>query len=508
MSNAVHMEGVFKNFDGNQALDDSWFTAGHGQLHALLGENGAGKTTLMNVLCGLYVPDHGRIVVDGNDVQISGPAHAHSLGIGMVHQNFKLVHPFSVAENVLLANPPAARQKTPDQKVSWASGIRTVKAEIERYCDELGFELDPDAGVDSISVSEQQRIEIIKVLMAGAKLLILDEPTAVLTDEEADRVLAMARDLAHRGTCVVLITHKLREVLEYADWVTVMRGGKTVASENPQGMTRQNLTELMVGTAPHDETPPSDVTGEIKLAVRDLVAQRGDGVQSVNGLSVAIRSGQIYGVAGVGGNGQSELAEVLMGVRTASGGSIELDGRDVTDEHPRRRRRAGLASVPADRYVFGLAGDLSVTDNFAISGLDDGKYGGTYWIVKSRMRQSTHDAIEAFEIQGAEPGTRARLLSGGNAQKLVLARELSGAPAVIVAHSPTRGLDVRACAAVHDYLRRSRDSGAAVLVISEDLDEVMNLSDRIGVINRGRIVGEFDRPADRQQVGQLMVDHA
>ena len=503
MSNAVHMEGVFKNFDGNQALDDAWFKADHGQLHALLGENGAGKTTLMNVLNGLYVPDRGRIVVDGNDVKINGPANAYELGIGMVHQNFKLVRPFSVAENVLLANPQAG-----GDKASWANRTRAVKAEIARYCEELGFELDPDAGVDSISVSEQQRIEIIKVLMAGANILILDEPTAVLTDEEADRVLSMARELARRGTCVVLITHKLREVLEYADWVTVMRGGKTVASENPQGMTREKLTELMVGTAPLDETPPSNVTGEVKLEVRSLVVARADGVQTVNELSMAIRSGQIYGVAGVGGNGQPELAEVLMGVRAASGGSIMLDGRDVTHEHPRRRRRAGLASVPADRYVFGLAADLSVTDNFAVAGLDNGTYGGSHWVAKSRMRQSTRDAISAFEIHGAAPATRARLLSGGNAQKLVLARELSGDPAVIIAHSPTRGLDVRACAAVHDYLRLARDAGAAVLVISEDLDEVMSLSDRIGVINRGRIVGEFDRPAERQQVGQLMVDHA
>ncbi len=498
MSNAIHMEGMYKNFDGNQALDDAWFDAAYGQLHALLGENGAGKTTLMNLLCGLYAPDGGRIALDEAEVDVGGPAHARSLGIGMVHQNFKLVRPFTVAENVMLANPQR----------SWKHGIRTVKDGIRNYCLELGFSLDADARVDSISVSEQQRVEIIKVLMGGAKILILDEPTAVLTDEESDRVLTLARDLARRGTCVVLITHKLREALEYADWVTVMRGGKTVASQNPHGMTREKLTELMVGTAPRDETPPSAVTGETRLAVRDLVAARGDGVQTVNGLSLAIRSGQIYGVAGVGGNGQPELAEVLMGVRVASGGAIALNGNDITNEHPRRRRRSGLASVPADRYVFGLAADSSVTENFAVVGLDNGRFGSGYWVAKSDMRRATRDAIEAFEIHGAAPATRARLLSGGNAQKLVLARELSGAPAVIVAHSPTRGLDVRACAAVHDYLRQARDKGAAVLLISEDLDEVMNLSDRIGVINLGRIVGEFDRPADRQQVGKLMVDHA
>ena len=498
MSNAIRMAGVHKSFDGNPALDDAWFEADYGRLHALLGENGAGKTTLMNVLCGLYAPDAGRVVLDDAAVDVRGPAQARSLGIGMVHQNFKLVHPFTVAENVMLANP----------QPSWTHGIRAVKEEIRGYCRELGFVLDVDARVDSISVSEQQRVEIIKVLMGGARILILDEPTAVLTDDEADRVLTMARDLARRGTCVVLITHKLREVLEYADRVTVMRGGRTVASEDPRGLTRDRLTELMVGTAPVDETPPSAATGATRLEVRDLIAARGDGVVTVNGLSLAIRAGEIYGVAGVGGNGQPELAEVLMGVRAAGAGAVTLDGADITTRHPRRRRRAGLASVPADRYLFGLAADLSVTENFAVAGLDEGRFGRGYWVAKSDMRQATRQAIAAFEIQGAAPATRARLLSGGNAQKLVLARELSGEPAVLVAHSPTRGLDVRACAAVHHHLRDARDRGAAVLLISEDLDEVMNLSDRIGVINRGRIVGEFDRPAERHRVGKLMVDHA
>ena len=498
MSNAVSMRGVFKNFDGNQALDDAWFDAGHGRVHALLGENGAGKTTLMNVLCGLYAPDRGRILIDGAEVDIAGPAHARSLGIGMVHQNFKLVAPFTVAENVLLANPGA----------SWASGMRAARTEIGRYCAELGFALDANARVDSISVSEQQRVEIVKVLMGGARLLILDEPTAVLTDEESGRVLALARELARRGACVILITHKLREALEYADSVTVMRGGRTVAAEDPAGLTRERLTELMVGTTVRHGTPPAGGAGGILLEVRDLAVRRADGLRTVSGLSFAVRAGEIYGVAGVGGNGQPELAEALMGVRAAEDGAIALGGRAVTGQHPRERRRAGFAGIPADRYVFGLAADLSVTDNYAVAGLDGGRYGSRHWVRKARMREAAHAAIGAFEIQGAAPATRARLLSGGNAQKLVLARELSGDPEVIVAHSPTRGLDVRACAAVHDGLRRARDGGAAVLVISEDLDEILDLSDRVGVINRGRIVGEFDRPADRQRVGQLMVDHA
>lgn len=312
MSAAVQMEAICKSFDRKPALDGAWFAAEYGRLHALLGENGAGKTTLMNVLCGLYAPDRGRIAVDGRDIRLEGPAHARRLGIGMVHQNFKLVHPFTVAENVMLANPGR----------SWAGGLRAARSGIERYCRELGFDLDPDAEIDSLSVAERQRVEIVKLLVAGARLLVLDEPTAVLTDDEADRVLGMMRDLARRGSCVVLITHKLREVLDYADHVTVMRGGGTVASESPAGMSRERLTELMVGAAPPDETAPAVAAGAVRLEVRELTATRGDGVRTVDGLSVSVRAGQIYGIAGVGGNGQAELAEILLGVRAAEGGSI------------------------------------------------------------------------------------------------------------------------------------------------------------------------------------------
>jgi len=500
MTAALALTGISKAFDGSPALDEADFAADYGELHGLLGENGAGKSSLMNVACGLYAPDRGRVLRDGVAVAIQGPRDARRLGIGMVHQNFKLVRPFTVAENVLLANPDAGGGR---------NGLARAVAEVERYCGELGFALDPAARVDAISVSEQQRVEIIKVLMGGARVLILDEPTAVLTDEEADRLLAMARDLAGRGTCVILITHKLREVSRFADKVTVMRRGRTVAVGRPADLDAERLTELMVGAAVRDDgVLPAHAAGEVRLDVRALVAIRDDGAPTLNGVSIAVKAGEIYGIAGVGGNGQPELAEVLMGVRAATAGAIAIGGRDVTAAHVRSRRRAGLASVPADRYVFGLAADLSVTDNYAVGGLDNARYGGSYWVATGRMRSATREAIGAFEIQGAVPATRARLLSGGNAQKLVLARELAGEPKVILAHSPTRGLDVRACGAVHAHLRAARDQGAAVLLISEDLDEVLALSDRIGVMNRGRIVAEFARPADRHAVGRAMVDHA
>ena len=498
MTAALELSGVTKGFDGLQALDRAWFKLEYGEVHALLGENGAGKSSLMNVACGLYMPEEGRIALDGAEVEIEGPAHARALGIGMVHQHFKLVRPFTVAENVMLANPAPG---------SWSRGIERIAAEIRRYGQELGFPLDPHARIDTISVAEQQRVEIVKVLIGGTRMLILDEPTAVLTDEEADRLLALVRDIARQGSAVVLITHKLREVHAFADRVTIMRGGRTVAAESPAALSSERMTELMVGSAPRGDAKRTGHVGGVRLAIAGLEAAGVDGPPALAGVGLSVRGGEIYGIAGVGGNGQTELAEILVGVRRASAGRITLDGVEIAGAHPRRRRRAGLASIPADRHVLGLAADLTVSENYALSGLEAGKYGG-WWVSGAAMDGDTAAAIQAFEIQGAAPPTRSRLLSGGNAQKLVLARELSGDAGVLIAHSPTRGLDVRACAAVHGHLHRARDSGAAVLLIGEDLDEVLDLSDRIGVLNRGRIVGEFDRPVDRQAVGRLMVDHA
>ncbi|MDE0175004.1 MAG: ABC transporter ATP-binding protein [Defluviicoccus sp.] len=498
MTVALEMSDVSKEFDGNRALDSACFRAEYGRVQALLGENGAGKSSLMNVVCGLYAPDAGRIAVDGVPVSIDGPAHARALGIGMVHQHFKLVRPFTVAENVALANRLGGR---------WTDELARVAETVERYCGELGFELDPASRIDSISVAERQRVEIVKVLMSGARILILDEPTAVLTDDEADRLLAVVRGLAGRGAAVVLITHKLREVHDFADRVTIMRAGRTVADEDPKTLDDRRMTELMVGSAPRSAVAARSGGGRARLEIADLSAARDDGVAALAGVTLAVQEGEIYGVAGVGGNGQTELAEVLMGVRPALHGTVSLDGEDRTAAHPGERRKGGLGTVPSDRYLYGLTADLSVAENFGLAGLAAGRY-GSWWVASARMRGDTEAAIADFEIQGGGPATRSRLLSGGNAQKLVLARELSGGAGILVAHSPTRGLDVRACAAVQSQLLEARDRGAAVLLISEDLDEVLDLSDRVGVLNRGRIVGEFARPADRHAVGRLMVGHA
>ncbi len=497
MAHALQMTDIVKSFDGRMALDRAAFSAEWGEVHGLLGENGAGKTSLMNVLCGLYRPDAGRMSIDGVEHRIEGPSHARALGIGMVHQHFKLVQPFTIAENVMLAN----------RQTSWRKGIAAVSEGIARLSDELGFEIDPSARIDRISVAEQQRVEIIKVLMGGARLLILDEPTSVLTDEEAARLLRTIRALARRGACVILITHKLREVLAHADRVTVMRSGRTVATVDASSTSAPDLARMMVGDAPVDDTEPGQ-SGPVRLEISDLTARRDDGVNTVRGLSLTVRSGQIYGLAGVGGNGQTELAEVLMGVRAPETGRIGLDGSDITAHHPKRRRALGIRNVPADRSAYGLAPELSVGDNYASTRLGSGAFGTMAWVSRRTIGARASAALEDFEIQGATVDTSVRLLSGGNAQKLVLARELHGEPAVIVAHSPTHGLDVRACAAVHDHLRAARGAGAAVLLISEDLDEVLNLSDIVGVINRGAIVGELARPADRHRVGELMLGHA
>ena len=381
-ASALQMTDIVKAFDGRVALDNAVFAAEWGEVHGLLGENGAGKTSLMNVLCGLYRPDAGRMAIDGTEHRIEGPGHARALGIGMVHQHFKLVQPFTVAENVMLANPQA----------SWRKGIAAVSDGIARLSDELGFEIDPAARIDRISVAEQQRVEIIKVLLGGARLLILDEPTSVLTDDEAERLLQTIRVLARRGTCVILITHKLREVLAHADRVTVMRGGRTVATVAAAGTSAADLARMMVGDAPVDDTEPGR-GGPVRLEIAGLTARRDDGASTVRDLTLAVRSGQIYGLAGVGGNGQTELAEVLMGVRAPDQGRIALDGTDIAALHPKRRRALGVRNVPADRTTYGLAQELSVGDNYAATRLGSGTFGSAAWVSRRTIGKRTAAAL-------------------------------------------------------------------------------------------------------------------
>ena len=500
MTLALQLAGIRKSFDGALALDGASFESRAGEVHALLGENGAGKSSLMNVAAGLYAPDAGSILVNGLAVSLKGPADARLHGIGMVHQHFKLVKPFTIAENVLLAN----------RRPHFSSGIKDIRAAIKKQAAELKFDIDPDRQVDTLTVAEQQQVEIVKVLVGGVNILILDEPTAVLTDAESEGLLEIVRRLARSGTAVVLVTHKLHEVKRYADVVTIMRGGKTVASLDPRLASAEKLTELTVGQTVSLPSRTRHQGGPTRLNVGALTYARGDGRVMLNNTSFHVRAGEIYGIAGVSGNGQAELAEALIGAIAPASGEIWLDtAGDISRANNAKLREAAIAAIPADRYAYALAGSLSLADNFAIAHIRSGRYGGVALVNRSAMRREAQAAIRDYDVQGARSvNQKASLLSGGNAQKLVIAREFTRNPNVVVAHSPSRGLDARACAAVHQRLIAARERGAAIVLISEDLDEILSLSDRIGVMTKGVIVGEFERPADRQAIGRAMVDHA
>jgi general nucleoside transport system ATP-binding protein len=500
MTVALQLVDIRKSFDGALALAGASFESRAGEVHALLGENGAGKSSLMNVAAGLYAPDGGAIVINGVATALKGPADARLHGIGMVHQHFKLVKPFTVAENILLAN----------RRPHFSSGMKEIRAAIRKQADELKFDMDPDRRVSTLTVAEQQQVEIVKVLVGGVDILILDEPTAVLTDAESESLLKIVQRLAQSGTAVVLVTHKLQDVKRFADAVTIMRGGKTIATLDPREATAERLTELTVGQTIALPARSQLPNGPSRLNVGALTYARGDGRIMLNNASFHVRSGEIYGVAGVSGNGQAELAEALIGATEPTSGEIWLDEiGDISHASASVRRDAAIAAIPADRYAYALAGSLSIADNFAVAHIRSGRYGGVAMIKRGEMRKDAMAAIKDYDVQGARSvSQKASLLSGGNAQKLVIAREFSRNPGVVVAHSPSRGLDARACAAVHERLIAARERGAAIVLISEDLDEILSLSDRIGVMTRGSIVAEFERPADRQAIGRAMVDHA
>ncbi len=494
---ALKLQGVFKSFDGNPALEDAFFSSEWGEVHALLGENGAGKSTLMNIVCGLYNPDKGVVSVNGQEIIIDGPSGSKSLGIGMVHQHFKLVDNMTVLENILLSY----------KNYPWRLNKKAALEAISSIPDQIGFSIDPEARIDSLSVSEQQRVEISKALIGGAKILILDEPTAVLTDDESDKLLKALKLYSAKGRSVIFITHKLREVFSHADRVTVMRGGRTVeAGKKTEGMTVDELSYLMVGESKSYKRKNKINEGKVVLHINQVEMFRDNGSKGLNKIDFKLNSGEIYGMAGVGGNGQTELANLFMGLgKIYSGQIIYSDKIKINNYNASMLRKLGINSIPADRYNYAIAGDLSVMENYVISRIDFEKFGSSLWLNWNKMEEHTNRIIKKNDILGAKPLTKSSLLSGGNAQKLVLARELTSNSKVLVAHSPTRGLDVRACTAVHEGLRNAANNGAAVLMISEDLDEVLSVSDRIGVINNGSIVGEYRPPVDRLLIGKLMV---
>ncbi|MCR9126688.1 MAG: ABC transporter ATP-binding protein [Rhodobacteraceae bacterium] len=494
MQHALALHGITKSFGGFTALEALDFSVRPGEVHALLGENGAGKSTLMNVACGLYAPDAGWIEIDGQPTRISGARDAAARGIGMVHQHFKLVPSFSVLDNILLFNPgrPAAE----------------IAAATRDLATRMGIPVDLARRAGTLGIAEQQRVEILKVLVAGARVIILDEPTAVLSDDEGLALMRLMRGLAEAGSAVILVTHKLHEALGFSDRITVIRAGRKIVETTPAESDPRRLTTQIVGETIVEMPAPTVAVGAPRLRF-DAVSGQGDsGQKGISNVSFTVRGGEIYGIAGVAGNGQTELAQVLIGLTRASAGRIEVDGRDIAGAAADDPRRRGLAAIPVDRYRHGLAGAMSVVENFAVRGTLAGRYGSWLRFDRRRARRDAAAAIAAFDVRGVRNlSQRAALLSGGNAQKLVIAREFQGTPGAVFAHSPTRGLDVRAGAAVHDRLRAARDAGAAVLVISEDLDEILLLSDRIGVLTGGRLTAEFDAPAERAQIGAAMVHH-
>lgn len=496
MNPALSLVGVSKIFGGFRALDKVFFAVAPGEVHALLGENGAGKSTLMNVASGLYAPDEGHVEIDGTPVVFTGARAAADCGIGMVHQHYKLVPSFSVLENLKLFNPKMPKKE--------------LIAAAQYYGKQIGFDIDFARRVATLSVAEQQRVEILKVLVAGARIIVLDEPTAVLSDEEARGLMELTASLAQSGKAIVLVTHKLHEALDYCSRITVIRAGQKIVETVPSCTNAEKLTTDIVGSLVVEVPERSQTRGEPRLRLAEVSRTDEAGRKGLAGATMVVHGGEIYGVAGVAGNGQTELARVLAGLAAPEGGSIEIVGAgDAGADTPEARRKHGVATIPVDRYRHGLAGDLSVADNFAIRGTLGGKYGSWMRYNRAKARQDASQAIDAFEIQGVRSlGQRAALLSGGNAQKLVLAREFQGEPSIVVAQSPTRGLDVRAGAAVHARLRAARDRGAAVVLISEDLDEVMLLCDRIGVLSNGRMAAEFEAPANRADIGRAMVGHA
>ena len=482
-SAAVRLEGIGKRFPGVIANHDVNLTVRRGTIHAIVGENGAGKSTLMKTLYGMQQPDSGRIEVDGVERHFRSPSDAIEAGIGMVHQHFMLADNLTVLENIILGSEPARRGR-----IDFAE----ARARVAAITAALGAELDIDAAVSELGVGERQRVEIVKVLYRGARILILDEPTAVLVPEEVDDLFSTLRRLVAEGATVIFISHKLDEVLGVSDDITVMRQGTTVAETTPDAVDRAGLAELMVGSElPSPAGRTSVIGSDVRLEVRDLVVPGPEGRPSVDGATFSIRSGEILGLAGVEGNGQFELCTALLGLRDASG-SVIVNGRDLSDASTRQRHEAGLAYIPFDRHREGLMLNAPLWENALLGREGDPALAKGPFVDTAASRASTREIIARFGVLTPNETTPAFALSGGNQQKLVVGRALVTDPAVLVAAHPTRGIDVGAQAAVWDEIRRARDAGMAVLLVSADLEELIGLSDTIAVMFDGRISAMLD----------------
>jgi len=495
---ALEMRGITKRYPGVVANDHVDLLVRPGEIHALLGENGAGKSTLMNILYGLARPDEGEILLDGVPVRIADPADAIARGISMVHQHFMLVPVLSVAENILLGEETMAGPVFLDR--------REAHRRIIELGRRFGFEIDPDARVGSLSVGWQQRVEILKALYRDARILVLDEPTAVLTPQETEEIFGVLKRLASEGRSIIFISHKLYEVLEIADRISVMRRGRVVGERIPGKTDEDDLAELMVGrevqlTVDRGQSHP----GEPLLRVENLVVRDDRGKDAVRGVAFEIRAGEILGIAGVAGNGQDELVQALIGLRRTTSGHVRLGGSDVTGHSPRSMNEAGVAYVPADRHRFGLVLPFTIADNLALTRYYRAPYAHGVLRDDRAIEAAAERAVGEYDIRTPSALARASTLSGGNQQKVVIAREFGADPRLLILDQPTRGLDVGSIEFIHRQAIARRDAGAAILLVSAELDEILEMSDRIAVMYRGEIVATRDgRTADKNEIGLLM----
>ena len=478
MTVAIQLSGITKRFPGVVANDDVNLTVEKGEIHAICGANGAGKSTLMKILYGMQPADEGTMKVNGETVEFTSPNDAIDRGIGMVHQHFMLADQLTVLENVILgAEPTVAGSRI---------NFREAETHLSEVAKEYGLTIDVNQMVESLEVGERQRVEIIKVLYRGAEILILDEPTAVLVPQEVEALFDSMRELKASGATILFIDHKLDEVLEISDSITVLRHGKTVATMKNDGITAHDLAELMVGTElPTPDTSESTVTDEVALELRDLAVRNEDGRQVVHDINLRIHRGEIVGIAGVEGNGQGELVDAIIGTADISN---EFHGRDITNESVRKRREAGVAYVPEDRHHEGLLLSSPLWENAALGHQTQAPFGSTWWLDRVGAREQTERIREQYDVRTPNIDVSAHALSGGNQQKLIIGRELTSDPEVLIAAHPTRGIDVGAQAAVWDDIRAARRNGLATLLISADLDELIGLSDTIVVMLRGEFV--------------------